>query len=391
MKLLGSVSLTLIAAAVTGSSVCAQQNWMNRMYNFSATWAGYVFGGSTATGGIALDSIYSRELMDWGIDSAVSATDQNISGFRYVLQDQDPGTTHTYSVVAYSEDPNLPNNPDVAGGAILTAGPFTSPQGTAGTPAAWIFTLTGLNSQMPREKDVFVGVELPAVTVSGDILLMQFIDADTTHPSSIYTQPGQSYSLVPNGTHLMGIDTSTGLIGYHNAAGSQIIDVQIFGPGATALTNSNEAPNPATANGPITTPCTAFYPDAVNFNATGRTDSIGVLYQDDEFAITGGFVGIVFGVSLNPLNASAAGGPFPISNVYRGQGNLCTDIITGSPDATLFFGPTTVGAGGEQYFERTVTVPVSVVTAGVTAVWQGITYDGATGRLRSSGCVVQTL
>lgn len=391
MSKFGFCATVAVALAMSGSSLTAQQNWVNRLFNCDGTWAGYVFGGSTQQGGYALDSMRSEEMIDWGIDSANSDTLMNISGFRFVLQDQDPTTTHQFSLVAFGEDPAIPDSPDVNTGPLLTAGPFTSPTAAAGQPAAWIFTVTGLTGQFPREQDVFIGVELPAITTTGDILLMQFIDADTTHPAAVYSQPGQSYTTgVPNGSHLCGVDTATNLVNFHGFAGSQIIDVEIFGPGGHALTNSNEANNPATMNGPVTTPSTAFYPDVVDFNSTGRADSIGFIYQDDLFATDGAFVGLVLGTSINPLNAAAAGGPFPIRNVFAGQGNLCTDIITGSPTEVLFFAPTTVGGNGEQYFEQTINVPTSIVTAGLQAVWQGVTAT-VNNRVRSSGCVLQTL
>jgi len=391
MKSFALLSVALLAGAVT-QSASAQENWMNRMYNFDATWAGYVFGGSTQVGGVAIDTLAAEEMMDWGIDSAVSSTDQMITGFRWVLQDTDGGTTHQFSLVAYSEDPNAADLPDVAGGPILSAGPFTSPTGTAGAGSAWIFNITGLSGAMPREKDVFVGIDLPPAVSASDILLMQFIDADIAHPSTIYSLPGQSYvTNVANGSHLGGIDAGTNMVGWHTLAGSQLIDVRIFGPGGHPITNSNETNNPATLNGPVTTPSTAFYPDVIGFNGANRTDGIGFLYQDDQFAATGGFVGIVLGTTVNPLNSSMAGGPFPISNVFRGQGNLCTDIITGTPASVLFFQPTSVGAMGEQYFQQTISVPISVVTTGVQAVWQGVTFDAVTNRVRSSGCVLQTL
>ncbi|MCA8976192.1 MAG: hypothetical protein KDC98_15835 [Planctomycetes bacterium] len=395
ITLAASFAFTVLAVSAT-----AQNNFLGRTKYFSATWAGYVPGGSLAAGGDALDTIAAGELTDFGIDNATAINQQFITGMQFVLQDQNAATSHTFYLVGYPESLTTPDTPDVAT-PFMNVGPYASPTIAAGGIAAWIFTVAFTTPmQAPRERSAFVGMNLPSATATTDILLNQFIDDDTTNLNGpgntpIYSQPGQSYAVnYPGGglpsSHRLGVSAT--VITFGTRPASIYVDLQVKGPGGHALTFSNETENPAVvgAASAVTTPHTAFYPDAVDHNAAtpARADGAGYLYTDNAF-VTGDIVALLAAFNLNPLNV---GTPLPLSSFLGGStGNACLDLAVNVPIA-LLFAPTSTGTGTPpaQYFETTFAMPAWAATQGFQVVFQGLTLASASGVVRGGPCSVQT-
>lgn len=386
--------LALAAATSLAGTIYAQNdNYLNRTRYYAATWAGFVQGSALATGGEALDTIGKDELVEYGINAATPAS-QSITGARYVVQDQNALTTHNYLVVGYGE--LATGGPDVNDN-WMSVGPILSPLGTAAAPAAWIVTLGFTTpAQAPRGETAYVGLSLPGGT-NTDILLNQFIDNDTTNAAGS-SVPGQSYATAyPVGmdSHRLGMDPVTGVASWDTNAASTYFDLEVEGPGGHALIMSNESTNPTvTTNGGLaTTPHTAFFPDAVNFNnsAPARADTVGYIYQDNAFVQGVDFVALMVSFNLNPLNTILV--PMPISNFLpNSSGNVCSDITVNAV-AALMLAPTSTGTGTPtpQYFEITLPFGASsaLITPGQQFVMQGFTLDLTNNIVRGGPCGAQ--
>jgi hypothetical protein len=175
-----------------------------------------------------------------------------------------------------------------------------------------------------------------------------------------------------------------------------LIDLRVLGPGGHALTLSNEVANPAVTApaSVVTTPHTAFYPDAVDFNLATppRADTVGYIYQDNAFVQSQDIVVFLIAFDLNALNSSAMNGPFPISNMLSGStGNACIEL-TMNASLGLFLAPTSTGPGTPTplYFERTVPLAASAVFQGLHFVIQGFTLSLASRTVRGGPCSIQT-
>lgn len=121
--------------------------------------------GSTSLANFNPVTVWSRidkeKYAGWGYTDANPGF-RAIRGMTYTLQDQDPTTQESYSLVFFTEDPARPNYPLVTA-PVATVGPL--PMFTAGSPApaAWVITTAfATPALVPANADVFFGVELPA-------------------------------------------------------------------------------------------------------------------------------------------------------------------------------------------------------------------------------------
>ena len=398
----------LIASALLGTSAVAQSL---PMQGFLHNWDRPNLGGGITTyvrGSTGAEEVLNRidrdDHIDWGLDAN---GDVGMAGFMLWILDANDATVETFNVVAYPEDPQTADYPDLPN-QVLDVAVQMPPTGTPPGQAAWRlgFELTQ-TVPIPAGGDVFIGVSLPALVAAAppyDGMFVGSVNNDTSTPSPYpfdlpgpRAQPGGgvgqdsyvSYNI--NGTVIYPTAGSMSQLG---------IDIMVDGGmvGGVALTTTNQTSFPGSA-APLGTSnfLSGLHPDIA------RGDDIGFAVTANTSQVPAGSLTVVM-MALGPsiVGSVPIGALSTQANSPDSAGNVCIDFT--NPATFLgFMSPGVTPSALPNMLESQFIVPLSpqarAIIAGMPGPfdiwWQGFVLDLSAGgppfEVRTTGCVIQKL
>jgi hypothetical protein len=380
---------TLVAAAIaTTACLSAQNSDVGFVFNVGA--------GATTRGAATFHACQQIERFDFGdyrFWGSPGPTGNTVNGFKFILQDQFDTSVETYNLHIYGEDPVNPHFPNMqpaqppGTNALVNAGPFNSPGGTAAGPAAWYITITfGTPVVLPNNTDVFAGVEFQQSAVNpntnnpwpDDGLSVQInLGANPNFPpptTNIYDLPGPGLigGGVTNNSYGMAHDVLSSTFSYGGAR-QYLMDFQVA-PGvtrgvATAITTQANYP---LSNNP---PGTASFFSGLHPSVVVRGDNVGYTF---------------FGANSGELVFYLAGFNFqnpalPLTAFLPGAtGMACLDITN-----NVVLGFNVASGTGTDSFGITFSAAQRPNVQGLNLVMQALALNPATGILRGGPCVMQ--
>ncbi len=397
----GCVALFALTAAAM-----AQAPYQGFLFNWDRPTLGAGWGGLgrwNTSAETDLNRIDEADYKEWGRDPSGQVA---VRGFAAWLFDDNYATAQTFAFVGHAEDPANPGFPLTTPAFQIPNLPM--PPGTNGN----VYLVTSTLPQafgIPATGDVFVGFELPAMTVAtapyDGLWIANVSRQSSTQPGAVWDQPGpagQQGQGVQNDDYMAFI--SGGVARYGTASATSLsqmaLDVAVDGGmvGGVALTQTNQA-NLTSSNAPLGTSnfLSGLHPDINGLNL-GRADEIGfgVTHHTSQMPV-GSPVFILLSFGPSPF------GSLPITNFgaidpASSAGNVCIDF-TAAATFVAISQPGFLANMGEAQMMLTLSPQVRSVLAAIPAPfdfwWQGVALDAtATGpglELRTTGCVVQHL
>lgn len=375
---------SIVAAALT-AAVTAQSTFLGLSYNVQvgATSRGTLGTAAGTSFGEVMTVIKGEEHGGWGL-SGLPGT-RTITSIFMVIQDQDAvATAEVFDVLLYPESLTTPGTPDLTQQIVFAtgvAGPVAPASGVISAAARTITPAAPVSVPIVGTGDIFVSFRLPAAVSAADYLSVQ-INLGFA-PSTAFTiydipganqQPGPTPASAANTHGLTRVQTNATVA--FNTRRSHYLDIAHDGPGAIALTITNQTsytrsnnPPPA-GSGPA--PGTASLmsgcaPDVSGFTA-GRADDVTFEYFRT-------------GSAGNPIVFFVDFGAFPVVEVPLGA------IFPGSTGAIClnptYFDVSTqlIGASNEAW--NTIAFPAAVrpLAAGLSLIHQALELNAATGNL----------
>ncbi len=306
----------------------------------------------------------------WGYTDANPGF-RTIRGMRYTLQDQDPTTQESYSLVFFTEDPARPNYPLVTA-PVATVGPLPMFTASTSTPAAWVITTSFATPVLvPANADVFFGVELPTPFNANftDGMSAHMVAGSVGHAGGLADYPGAS---APVGLGFGGYyEATTQTLVYSAPLQRQYLFDPILEVGGVALTQHYGDSLHLAANNYPGTGCmfSSQYPDSASPSLNpGRADDLAMSWAsavaDGTLVVFLADVAVTFGPE-QPLSAYAPGS----------TGALC---LNAQSMMVLGFSST---QGGKSAYQIVWGAAVRPLLPGLPLVQQGIAFDAANNRL----------
>jgi hypothetical protein len=326
------------------------------------------------------------------------AAGNQVLGCQITLQDQYAltGSQERYDLRLYGEDPahaNYPNflpNQPVGTNELVRMGPYTSlVAGTASDPrGAWLIAIAFATPiTLPAGQDIFVGVEFqasaaanPNTTPAGwpnDGLSMH-TSLGAAGISQTYDSrgPGAIAGGTTANSYMLVHDVGNNVYAYSSGMHQGQVDFLVpgtIGRGViTAITNQTSYPisnaSPGTASF-----FSALHPDARSTPTnSGRADTVGYSFLG---ASAGSlvFYMVDFGFGSSPV---------PLSNFQASStGMACLNLAS-----AMTLGFNVANGSGVDFYPFALSPSARSLIAGVTVAMQGISFDPATGILRSGPC-----
>ncbi|MEY4674278.1 MAG: hypothetical protein RL148_2062 [Planctomycetota bacterium] len=298
----------------------------------------------------------NRDYLDWMLDPAdTTGSTFKFNAIRVVLQDQVGTTPETYSVVAYNEDPAVPDFPD-ATAPWLRTGALNMPTSTTTTAVAWIITVTLPPTAPTAPKgDKWIGVQLnlPATgswPTDGVSIHTAYDRAPGSTGTAATDQPGLGAATINVGQYACHMPLASGLpqgpaIYPTPTPGSRRqIRMEVIAnvTGGVCVTQTNQSTyassNPGVANstplGGTTNFFSGLHPDVYdgNLSSPARADDIGFLVS--EVNLPNSPVFVILSVGPSPIGSVPLASITPAVANPNTRGNVCIDFVSG----VTFFG-----------------------------------------------------
>ncbi len=374
-----------LAAAALVAAASAQSTYLGFSYNVQvgATSRGSLGTAAGTSFGEVMTVIKGEEYAGWGY-SGLPGT-RTINSILLIIQDQDAiATAEVFDVLLYPESLATPGTPDLTQGVVFATG-VTGPAAPAtGTISAAVKTVTPaapVSVPIVGTGDIFVSFRLPAAVSTADYLSVQ-INLGYA-PSTAFTifdipgsnqQPGPTPATVDNTHGMSRLQNNATVV--LNGRRSHLIDVAHTGPGAMALTITNQVSYVGSNNPPPAgydpAPGTASMmsgcaPDVTGFTA-GRADDITFEY----FRTGSAGNPLIFYVDFGAFPAVE----LPLGFIFPGAtGNICMN--------STFFDVSTqiIGATNEAW--NTIVFPAAVrpLAAGLSIIHQALELNVLGGNL----------